>query len=147
MEPEIMQKDCDVTYEALMDLMVREVSAYGWLYKKMTGGIAAVKDNNETVEHIASLAAQLTRRRKRLTRLLYRSLIPGAPEEPTLSGLIDLLPVNEQSPWLRMQAHLKNTYARVGSCLSSARNPATLDKGYRLRPLNRQPITTEISER
>ncbi|RMH60979.1 MAG: hypothetical protein D6677_12715 [Calditrichaeota bacterium] len=130
----------------LMNIIVQEISAYGWLYK-MT--VRPDEDGSlENREELMKTAAELTQKRKRMTRRLYNELLPGAPEEPTLSALIDLLPARDQSQWKKLQTRLKNTYTLLSRHLITDAHPSiNQTSGSVSAPSTEQVYKTALMER
>ncbi len=106
-----MEKFKREAYDHLLDLIVQEISAYGWVYKIMTRPVNHGEGKMVT-ERILRKAAELTRKRKAATALLYAVLIPGHTEA-TLPELIALLPRKEQQIWNRFRERLRITYTKA----------------------------------
>ncbi len=98
-------------YDHLLDLIVQEISAYGWVYKILTRPVSPGEGRVAT-EWVLEKAAELTRKRKAATALLYTALIPGHTEA-TLPEVIALLPKKEQQVWNRFRERLRLTYTKA----------------------------------
>ncbi len=98
-------------YDHLLDLIVQEISAYGWVYKIMNRPVLTGEERRVR-EKVLRKAAELTRKRKTATALLYAALIPGRTDA-TLSEVIALLPRKEQLVWNRFRERLRLTYTKA----------------------------------
>ncbi len=119
-------------YDHLLDLMIQEISAYGWVYKIMNRPSALRKGEAETAR-VLKRAAELTRKRKAATALLYAALIPGRGEA-TLGELIALLPRKEQQVWNRFRERLRLTYDKAMESYKQSAADEDVWRQFAIRP-------------